>query len=103
MLTSRGWWLLVVVLSLLALGLVGDSSTLTLLTLTLLLWFLAEWLLFALRVRIVVPALHIRRLVADERGAVDTLWAGHTFQVRVEIELRHWLGLPFVRITDRVP
>src|SRR6516164_8932058 len=103
MLTSRGWWCLIVVLSLLTLGLFDERWTITLIALTLLLWFLGEWLLFALRVRLAVPALKVRRSVKDDRGPVDTLWAGHSFHVQVELRLPHWLGLPFVRFADRPP
>src|SRR5438128_76 len=105
MLTSRGWWFLIVVLSLLALGVFdappsrgghGGHSTLMALTLTLLLWFLGEWLLFALRVSLAVPALRLRREVRDTRGPVDTLWAGRSFAVLVELRLPHWGSLPYL-------
>jgi uncharacterized protein (DUF58 family) len=103
MITARGWWLLVVIFSFLALGVLGGRLALSLLALTLLLWFLGEWLLFALRLHLAVPALKLRRLIRDERGTVDTLWAGRTFYVRVELRLAHWLGIPFVKVTDFLP
>src|SRR5438445_4963267 len=112
MLTSRAWWFLLVVLSLLALGLFdeppwrggrGAHLTLILVTLTLLLWFLGEWLLFVLRVSDAVPALHVRRELHDAHGAVDTLWAGRSFQVLVQLQLRHWGSLPYLKLTDQVP
>src|SRR5712692_10815704 len=99
MLTSRAWWFLVVVLSLLAVGVfdnptwrVGGGAhwTLILVTLTLLLWFLGEWLLFALRVSLAVPALRVRRELRDSRGPVDSLWAGRSFGVLVQLQLPHW-------------
>src|ERR1700736_4459939 len=98
MLTSRGWWFLIVVLSFLALGLFDERWTLTLLALTLLLWFLAEWFVFALRVRLAIPALALQRTVSDERGPVANLWAGHSFHVRLKLKLAHWLGLPYLRV-----
>src|SRR6266436_8747789 len=103
MLTSRGWWFLVFVLVLLGLGLRFDIATLALLGLTLLAWFLWEWLLFALRARLVVRNLSVQREVHDERGPVDSLWAGHTFQVRVRLELDSLLPLSYTRVADRLP
>src|SRR5438132_4051014 len=97
MLTTRGWWFLIVVLCLLAVGIFdqpfrtgrGAHWTLILLTLTLLLWFFSEWLLFALRVCLVVPAVRFRRDLHDSRGPVTTLWAGRSFRVIVELQLPH--------------
>jgi uncharacterized protein (DUF58 family) len=103
MLTSRGWWFLITVLSLLTLGVFDERSTLTVLSLTLLFWFLGNWLLFSLRLRFAVPSLRIRREVHDERGLVDTLWTGRTFLVRVKLHLSSSLDLPYFLVTDRVP
>jgi len=103
MITSRGWWFLLVVMSVLTIGLFDERWTLTLLGFTLLLWFLGEWLLFGLRVRLAVPALRLERQIADDQGPVASLWARHTFQVRLKLVLDHWLGLPYVRVRDRLP
>src|SRR5437870_7304342 len=103
MLTSRGWWFLIGILCLLALGVFDERWPLTLLALTLLLWFLAEWLIFSLRMRLAVPALQVQRTVSDDRGQVGNLWAGRTFHVWVRVTLPHWLGLPYLKITDFIP
>jgi uncharacterized protein (DUF58 family) len=103
MLTSRGWWFLVVVLLLLVLGLLGQQAALPLMGLTLLLWFLGEWLLFAVRSRLVAQRLVVEREVRDERGPVETLWAGRSFEVRVRLRLDHPLTLPHVAVADWVP
>jgi uncharacterized protein (DUF58 family) len=112
MLTARGWWFLIIIISLLTVGAFDNQSSrggetthwaLTLLALTLLLWFLAEWLLFALRVSLVVPAVLVRREVRDARGPVVTLWAGRSFQVLVQLQLPHWGSLPYLRFSDHVP
>ena len=66
------WWFLIVALSLLTVGVFdeplrpgrGAHWTLILLTLTLLLWFLGEWLLFAVRVCLVVPAVRLTDIFA---------------------------------------
>jgi uncharacterized protein (DUF58 family) len=112
MITSRGWWFLIVILSLLSVGLfdeqpwrVGRSAhgTLILFTLTLLVWFLGEWLLFVLRVRLVVPALRVRRELRDRCGPVDTLWVGRSYQVLVQLHLAHWGSLPCLKLRDYLP
>jgi uncharacterized protein (DUF58 family) len=103
MLTSRGWWFLLVVLLLLAIGVVGQRAALALLGLTLLCWFCGQWLLFAIHCRLVLPGVTLERKVCDERGPVETLWAGRTFEVRATLRLSHWLPLPHVAATDWVP
>jgi uncharacterized protein (DUF58 family) len=104
MITARGWWFLVLVFSLLTLGAFDEHGwTLTVVALTLLLWSLWEWLLFALRVRLAVPPLHCQRELSDERGPVETLWAGRSFRVRIQCRLDHWLSLPQVSLADYLP
>jgi uncharacterized protein (DUF58 family) len=111
MLTSRAWWFLLVVLCLLAIAVFdypsqaagGAHWTLILVTLTLLLWFLGEWLLFTVRVSLAVPALRVRRELRDARGPVDSLWVGRSFQVFVSLRLPHWGSLPYLRLADHVP
>ncbi len=103
MITARGWWFLVTVLSLLSVGLFDDRWPLALIGLTLSAWFLGEWLLFTLRARFAVPALSLARELRDERGPVDTLWAGRVFDVAVDLMSHHPLGLPHVKLADFVP
>src|SRR5262249_10793611 len=69
---------------------------LAVLALALLLWFAWEWLLFAVRARIIARQVELRRFANDERGPVDSLWAGRTFAVHVELRLSEWLGLAYV-------
>jgi uncharacterized protein (DUF58 family) len=103
MLTTRGWWCLVIILAVLTLGVLDSRWTLTMVALTLLLWFLAQWLVFALRVRFALPALAAHRRVSDDRGPVETLWAGRVFRVHVEVQHGNGLALPYLRWTDVVP
>src|SRR5262245_22165102 len=103
MITTRGWWFLVFAVLVLALGVLGHHATLALLGLTLVLWFAGQGLVFAYRVRLVTRDLVVRREVHDERGPVDTLWAGRTFEVRVTLALNHAVGLPHVAVADWVP
>src|SRR5437660_12889647 len=103
MLTSRGWWFLLVVLTLLALAVLTSNQGTGLLALTLGLWFLWQWLSFAVRARLVSRRLWVERELHDEHGPVATLWAGRTFQVRVTLRLWGPFDLPYVAVADRVP
>jgi uncharacterized protein (DUF58 family) len=102
MLTSRACWYLFCVVVILGLGLLRPSLPLTLLGLTLLLWFAAQWLWFLMRLP-GVRRLRVEREVCDDRSPVATLWAGQTFEVRVRILPDGWLPSPHVAATDRLP
>jgi uncharacterized protein (DUF58 family) len=101
MLTARAWWFLCISLLVLLLGLGIGSSALTLVPLTLMLWFGGEWLLFAVRIPLAVRRLRVLREVYDERGVVATLWAGRTFEVGLRLEGIGPLRLPYVALADR--
>jgi uncharacterized protein (DUF58 family) len=103
MLTSRGWFFVVFIAALLAWAMLVHLATVAILALALILWFAWEWLLFAVRSRIVVRQVEVLRQVSDERGPVDSLWAGRTFTVDVELRLNERLGLSYVAAVDRVP
>src|SRR5262245_66522259 len=107
MLTARVWWLLLFVLVQAVVSLLlapRGAFFVTVLGLAVLLWFLGEWLLFARRVWRLTTAVSLRREVRDDRGAVDTLWAGRSFGVRVRLELTgRGPGLPYVLVEDRLP
>jgi uncharacterized protein (DUF58 family) len=103
MLTARGLWFLLFTLVMLGTAIRIQNTTLGVLSLTLLLWFLWEWLLFALRVYGLASRLHVSRQVRDERGPVDSLWAGQAFQVRVQLQLPGPLRLTYVKVADRLP
>ncbi|GEM_PF-476650 len=102
MLTSRGCWFLFSVLVILSLGLLRLSLPLTLLGLTLLLWFAAQWLGFLVRLP-GMRRLRVEREVWDDRSAVATLWAGQTFEVRVRLSHDGRLPSPHVLATDCLP
>jgi uncharacterized protein (DUF58 family) len=103
MLTARGYWFLIIFLVLPVLGVGLNNTTLGVLGLTLLLWFLWEWLLFTLRVHGQVHRLRAVRQVRDERGPIESLWAGQTFEVKIQLQLPDALPLPYVKMTDWVP
>lgn len=103
MLTARGWWFLVSILALIAFVAMASESAMLVLSLTLLLWFFAEWTLFAYRAWILLRHLRVVRTVLDDRGAVDALWSGRTFKVTAEVRLESWIPFGYVLLTDFVP
>jgi uncharacterized protein (DUF58 family) len=113
MLTSRGWWLLLIVLTLLALDVIfvlrpdsyqlAGRASLLLLSLTLVLWFAWEWGRFAVQARLAVRNLDLTRELRDDRGPVTTLWAGQIFTVRGHVRLGESLLIDHVLLTDRPP
>jgi uncharacterized protein (DUF58 family) len=103
MLTHRGFWFLLVTLALLAAGVWGHAAVLCLVCLTLLLWFFAAWLTFAVQVRLLSGKLHLERMLSDERGPVSGLWAGSSYRVRMRLESERAIGSPYLRVRDRVP
>jgi uncharacterized protein (DUF58 family) len=100
-LTGRGWWLLATALSLAVVGIVFSLGVLAWLGLALVLWFGCEWLFFLLRLGRVQASLRIERTFFDERGPVQTLWAGRRFSVVVQLTLSHG-RVPFVLASDPV-
>jgi uncharacterized protein (DUF58 family) len=112
MLTSRGWWLLLFIITLLAMGgvlvlqsggFVGGRDALLLLGLVLAVWFAWEWTMFAVQARLAVRNLDLGRELRDDRGPVTTLWAGQTFTVRGRARLGGRLSLTHVHVNDRPP
>jgi uncharacterized protein (DUF58 family) len=112
MLTSRGWWLLLFIITLLAMGgvlvlqsgaFVGGRDALLLLGLVLAVWFAWEWAMFAVQARLAVRNLDLIRELRDDRGPVTTLWAGQTFTVRGRVRLGGRISLTHVHVNDRSP
>jgi uncharacterized protein (DUF58 family) len=114
MLTSRGWWLLMLVLFTVALGTVisfdrpGDAvgsrgAVLPIIGLTIIAWFLIEGVRFHIGVRGNLPRLRIEREVREVRGPLVTLWAGRTYEVIVRVTTDTRVPTPWVMIDDRFP
>jgi uncharacterized protein (DUF58 family) len=103
MLTTRGRLFAFALLGFLFIAVLSRQTVLFVITLSLGLWFAWEWLLFAIRALVIAKQVQLRRDVCDERGHVDSLWAGRGFTVHVELLLDHWLGLSYAAIMDRVP
>jgi uncharacterized protein (DUF58 family) len=89
-------------LAILSLGLLRPSLPLTLIGLTLLPWFAAQWLWFLLRLP-GVRRLRLEREVWDDRSAIATLWAGQTFEVRLQLVNAGWLPSPHLAAADHLP
>jgi uncharacterized protein (DUF58 family) len=102
MITSRGWWYLIVALACTLAGALNEKWPLAYLGLSLLLWFILEGSLFAYRIRALLPGASFERELRDGRGRVDSLWSGRVFEVRVRIQLPEGV-LPYLRIIDRLP
>lgn len=102
MITSRGIWFLVSVLSILLVGVIRNRSELIVLGLTLVLWFIVVGLTFAWRATRLSRQITVQRQLLDVQGPVRALWSGHTYAVRVTIRSRG-VTIPFVRVMDRIP
>jgi uncharacterized protein (DUF58 family) len=102
MLTNRGWWFFAIVLALLAVALGAGAGTVTLIALTLLAWFLGQWLAFTVRTSRLQAAATIQRAILDDNGPVKTLWARLPVTVRVSLRCAG-ISIPFVSMVDRVP
>ncbi|HEY8503879.1 MAG TPA: DUF58 domain-containing protein, partial [Gemmataceae bacterium] len=105
MVTARGWWFLMVVLLVLAAGVLlpRQGFVLAALGLTLLGWFLWEWLAFAVRVRSSLHRVRLRRRLRSANRDVTLVWAGREFEVSVDVALPRGLPLPYVVVEDRPP
>ncbi len=103
MLTTRGWWLLLVTLAAVVVAVSLGLHTLTLAVLAVLAWFQGAWLQFHVRLRWVVPALRVERSLVRKGTAVDVLWAHSTATMRARLRSDGSLSLPYVAVFDRVP
>jgi uncharacterized protein (DUF58 family) len=106
MLTARGYWFLVLIAFLLALGvlLLPDYTIVpAVLGLSLLCWFLFEWVTFEVRRNLAVSQLRATRRVVQSGRDMPMVWAGLDFEVHVEIGLAGPAGLPFILLDDRIP
>lgn len=106
MVTSRGWWFLVVVAFILVLGVVvlpQYTVVPAVLALTLLAWFAFEWILFQVRVNAAVSRLKVTRRVIQGDREVPMIWAGLPFEVRVRVSSESRVRVPFIGLDDRLP
>lgn len=85
------------------LGVVRGQNGLALLSLSVLLWLLAEWLFFIWRVWVELPHLHFERAVNGNREAKGLLWAGRQVTVTVRVSSTAGSIGPTLHIRDVVP
>jgi uncharacterized protein (DUF58 family) len=105
-LTARGWFVLTVAVVASALGLLvasGRSTTVPILGLTLLVWFVAAWIGFAARYRSAVGRPDVTRVLLQGGREVSTAWTKVPCRVRVVVTPRGGLRGPLVFAEDRLP
>src|SRR5262245_23033012 len=106
MLTVRGWWFLTVVLLLLAVGgfwIVYFTTLPAILAVTLLAWFVWEWLQFNTRSNAAVSKLRVRRIVLQGGRETPMLWSGIPFEVRVRVRHDGPIAIGYAVVEDRLP
>jgi uncharacterized protein (DUF58 family) len=103
MLTSRGFWFFLSTFAVLTAALFYGAHQLTLICLTLLLWFLGQWLIFHLRLRITLRRLSLTRTLRTSRGDVSSIWTRQKAEVAVVVSNSSWLWLPYVVVSERLP
>jgi uncharacterized protein (DUF58 family) len=103
MLTPRGWMFLFLNVLLVGFVVIIYNTTLAVIGLSLLVWMLASWLVFVVRVGLTRHGLTVWRQLRDERGAVDSLWTGWDYEVVVELRGARGVGVPYARMSDWLP
>src|SRR5271166_5794305 len=100
MLTHRGWLFFITTLALLAVSLASGARSVTLTTLTLLFWFLGQWLGFSIRMRLIPGRLTMDRRLVDRHGPIKTLWARRPVSVQLTLRCHGRLSIPYIRVID---
>jgi uncharacterized protein (DUF58 family) len=106
MLTARGWWFLIVVLFVLAVGafFIPTYTTLpAILAVTLFLWFAYEWVQFQVRSNAAVSRLRVKRWVLQGGRSTPMLWANVPFQVRLRVRHDGLVTIGYAVLDDRLP
>jgi uncharacterized protein (DUF58 family) len=119
MLTQRGWRFFLIVVAVSIVGIFAPTAKtylprewldwhpsgpaiLVLLGATLGMWFAFEWLIFVLRVFWLRRNIRLERMISDERGPVDALWAGRVFSARTTIRYAGGVSVPYLTLGDRI-
>jgi uncharacterized protein (DUF58 family) len=103
--TARGRWIVLPALAGLFLGVLRDQQLLSMLSLSVLLWMLAEWLLFCRTLWFRIPKLQIERLVNGRRDDGGFLWAGRSAVVTVRVRMTGGGYIPcsMLKLRDILP
>lgn len=107
--TARARWLALPALTGLCLGMLRQQPVLSLLSLSMLLWLMFEWILFWRRVQFELSRLLIERVVNNRADGAGVLWAGRPNSISVRVSIRAGLFLktgilsPLMRVRDVLP
>ncbi len=101
--TGFARWLALPAIAGLYLGILREQTGLALLSLSVIVWLLVEWLLFTWRVWIEVPQLKFERSVNGRTEPSGILWAGRSVEVEVRLTSSPFGIGSIVRIRDVVP
>jgi len=101
--TNLARWLALPGIAGLFLGILRGQTGLTLLSLSLLLWLLVEWLFFTWRIWIELPHLQFERKINGRQEPTGLLWAGRLVTVSVRVSSSTGTIGPVLRIRDVVP
>lgn len=105
MLTTRGWWFLLMTFTCLGVGILTSPTSVSILNLfgvSALVWFLGQWLRFAIEAHTALASVRITRRLLDDRSPVNTLWMNQPFTVEVSV-LCEQGDLVYAVIEDRLP
>jgi uncharacterized protein (DUF58 family) len=105
-LTWRGFWFLFWSADIALIGVLviaRYAPTVPIFALTLLIWFVAEWIWFWVRASSAQSRISIERHILQGERELPTLWAGVDCTVRITIRLKGGPSLPFVSLADKLP
>jgi len=106
LLTSRGYWFLLIVSLVVILGVVAVptwSVAPAVMGLALLAWFAYEWVRFRWRLTSAIARLRVERVLVQGDRIVPMVWAGIPFRVRVTIQYPSGSSVPYAFVEDRIP
>lgn len=101
--TALARWLALPAIAGLFLGILRGQTGLAMLSLAVLLWLMAEWLLFTWRVWFELPHLQFERRVNGREEPTGLLWAGRRVTVLVRVKSARGRISPVIQIRDVVP
>ncbi len=101
--TPRGYCLLIPALLGAGAGLLRNYPALTLLSLSVVLWIMVEWLWFQWRLLSEVRSLQIERTINGRTNTTGVCFAGRRVWMRVTVRRRRGQIRPWTRIRDLVP
>ncbi len=84
-------------------GLMLAQERLVLVSLSVLIWLLLEWVLFRLRVETSACRFSCRRVVNGSRSVDGTLWTGRRVTIETTLQLDSLVGLPHVLCREALP